>query len=232
MDIMFFVNKDHTKVNTFRALMSFGIIALICIFCMLFVDRTVLNIIYTEQPEKIRLLFEKITRLGKGDLWIIGSLCLAVLGFFIKHFTASPKTRNRLNSIRVYSLFILSSILFSGALLNIIKTIIGRMRPRYFITEGLYGFQPFNFDFGMNTFPSGHSQTIWAVMTALIILFPRYALIFVPFATLVAASRILVSAHFVSDVLMGSYMGFLLTFYVYTWFVRKGYISNKLKNEE
>ena len=107
-------------------------------------------------------------------------------------------------------------------MLNIVKTMIGRLRPRFFLATGTYDFQPFNFDFGMNTFPSGHSQTVWALMIALALLYPRFTIPFLSFAAVVAASRVLVSAHYFSDVLMGSYLGVILTLYLYTRFIRKG----------
>jgi undecaprenyl-diphosphatase len=61
-------------------------------------------------------------------------------------------------------------------------------------------------------------------MVSLAILYPRFSLPFIFCATVVAASRVLIGAHFVSDVIMGSYMGLILTFYLYTQFIRNGWL--------
>jgi membrane-associated phospholipid phosphatase len=117
------------------------------------------------------------------------------------------------------ALFVIFSVASAGILVNLLKFIIGRMRPRELLENGLSGFIPFNTDFGMNSFPSGHSQMVWSLTAALFLIFPRLWPVLFSFAAVVAASRFLASVHFVSDVVMGSYIGvvvpFLLKHYVY-----------------
>lgn len=221
---MLFLNKTHTRLNTPLIWGSFFLVLTLCLFSMIFIDRSVLLLVHKQLPTGWHIFFKKVTRFGKGDIWIGGSLVIAVGGYMLHRYGKKTALHERWRSVSRKASFVLVSLLVSGLLLNIVKTIIGRLRPRFFLAEGLYGFQPFNFDFGMNTFPSGHSQTIWAAMVSLSLLFPRFKIPFLLFAVLVAASRVFVSAHFVSDVLMGSYLGLLLTFYIYTRFVRKGYL--------
>lgn len=220
---MLFVNKDHTRLQASRVWTSFILILVLCLVCMLFVDRPILLLVYNELPDSWSRFFEWITLFG-GGIWITGSLCLALACYLLKRFTKEETRRKHYQTLYRKTLFVLSSILFSGLLLNIVKTMIGRLRPQYFLSDNLYGFQPFNFNFGMNSFPSGHSQTIWAVMVSLAILYPRFSLPFIFCATVVAASRVLIGAHFVSDVIMGSYMGMILTLYLYTRFIRNGWL--------
>ncbi len=222
---MLFLNKDGAGLQTVRIWMGFALVALICLFCVAFVDRTALLAVHEYLPAAARLFFEKVTRLGLAEVWLIPGVSLAAGGFLLGRSHNGRVRRPRAAGLGRQAAFFCSAIITSGLALNIIKTVIGRYRPRYFLADGIYGFQPFNFDFSMNTFPSGHSQTIWAAMIALSLLFPRGMYVFLPFAVLVAASRVLVEAHFVGDVLMGSYLGFILTLYVYVWFVRRGYLS-------
>jgi len=53
-------------------------------------------------------------------------------------------------------------------LVNLLKYLIGRIRPRHLFEQGLYGFSPLNTQWGMNSFPSGHSQAIFAAMAKLV----------------------------------------------------------------
>jgi membrane-associated phospholipid phosphatase len=81
----------------------------------------------------------------------------------------------------------------------------------------------------MNGIPSDHSQTVWAVATVVLLLVLRLsrervagsckvkaglalvAAAFLAGAATVAASRVLVHAHFVSDVIVGSAVGVVAT---------------------
>jgi len=210
-----------------RVWASLLLVLLLCLLCMLFIDRQVLLLVHHELPAPWQIIFNKITRLGEGYIWIPASCAAAAGGYLLQRHGKTSELRQLGGSFYRKGLFVFLSIIFSGLLLNIIKTMTGRLRPRFFLADSTYGFQPFNFDFGMNSFPSGHSQTIWALMISLSLLFPRFTIPYVAFAALVAASRVLVAAHYVSDVLMGSYLGTILTLYLYTWFIKKGYLARK-----
>lgn len=221
---MLFLNKEHTRLNLRQIWIGFFLVLLLCLLSMIFIDRAVLLLVHDQLPREWYIFFRKVSRLGKGDIWGGGSLLAALSGYALHRFGKNSTFRKKWLSVCRKASFVFVSLLASGVLLNVVKTMIGRMRPRFFLAESLYGFKPFNFDFGMNCFPSGHSQTIWAAMLSLSLLFPRFRILFFLFATLVASSRVFVSAHFVSDVLMGSYLGIAVTFYFYAWFVRKGYL--------
>ena len=186
-----------------------------------------LLLVHDDLPAQWQLFFRRITGLGEGNIWLTVSGAVAVIGYLLQRFGKSSAQRQRGRAFLAKGLFVFSSIIVSGLLLNIVKIMIGRLRPAYFLADSTYGFQPFNFAFGMNTFPSGHSQTIWALMISLSLLYPRFTIPFVTFAALVAGSRVLVSAHYLSDVLMGSYLGTVLTLYIYTRFIRKGFLTRK-----
>jgi membrane-associated phospholipid phosphatase len=210
-----------------RVWASLFLVLLLCVLCMLSVDRPVLLLVHNELPARWQRFFSSITWLGEGNIWLVISGAVAVIGFLLQRLGKSSTLQHRAKTFLTKGLFVFSSIVFSGLLLNIVKVVIGRLRPSFFLTDGTYGFQPFNFDFGSNTFPSGHSQAVWALMTSLSLLYPRITIPFLSFAALIAASRVLVSAHYLSDVLMGSYVGAILTLYLYTRFIKKGYLSRK-----
>ena len=224
---MFFLNKDHSRLLMVRVWVSLLVVLLLCLVCMVYIDRQVLLLVHHELPVRWQIVFNRITQLGEGYIWLSASGGAAAGGYLLRRQGKTQELRQLGESFYRKGLFVFLSIIFSGVLLNIFKTMIGRLRPRFFLADSTYGFQPFNFDFGMNSFPSGHSQTIWALMVSLALLYPRLTIPFVSFAALVAASRVLVAAHYVSDVLMGSYLGTILTLYLYTRFIKKGYLPRK-----
>jgi undecaprenyl-diphosphatase len=60
------------------------------------------------------------------------------------------------------------------------------------------------------SFPSGHSANAFAVATVLALTFPWAAPAAVALAASVAASRLVLGLHFLSDVVAGSILGFLI----------------------
>ena len=60
------------------------------------------------------------------------------------------------------------------------------------------------------SFPSGHSITAFAVATALGMFYPQLLICLLTAAVLIAASRIILGMHFLSDVLAGIGIGILL----------------------
>jgi len=114
------------------------------------------------------------------------------------------------------------AMLISGLAVVASKVVIGRFRPRYLFEDGTYGFDPFNFSFGMNCFPSGHSQAIWSAMIALWFIFPKYRWQCVAAAAVVSSTRFLLTVHYLGDVIMGSFVGIMLTVAAKHYFERRG----------
>ena len=97
--------------------------------------------------------------------------------------------------------------MLSGVIHHFIKIVLGRYRPRYLFSDNWYGINPLNFNIAHNSFPSGHTQTIFAITIGLTLLYPRLGIFLVPLAILVGISRVVLIAHYPSDVLFGAYLG-------------------------
>ena len=114
------------------------------------------------------------------------------------------------HQLKVYLLqliFITSAWLLSGVIHHAIKIVLGRYRPRYLFSENWYGINPLNINIAHNSFPSGHTQTIFAITIGLTLLYPRLGIFLVPLAVSVGISRVVLIAHYPSDVLFGAYLG-------------------------
>lgn len=162
-------------------------------------------------------------RFGQPEFYLGSALLIAAVCYFKGRKETEAATRERLAQYKTSALFVVFSILSAGAVVNIAKFILGRERPRGLFRDGTYGFEMFNFDFGMNSFPSGHSQMVFSLAIALWIIYPRYRVAYFLFAAAIAASRFLGSVHYISDVVMGTYVGIVVPLLLKSHFYdRKG----------
>jgi membrane-associated phospholipid phosphatase len=147
-------------------------------------------------------IFQWITELGKSTGYLIGFFLLFL---FYKYYRRRQIAANR-------ALFLFSTVALSGLTTDLIKPLVGRLRPKLLFEANLYGFDPFRIGYEYNSFPSGHATTVFALAVALSLFFPRWRLPFFSFAFVVGLSRIIVGAHYLSDVLAGAYVGAMTVF--------------------
>ena len=83
---------------------------------------------------------------------------------------------------------------------------LGRARPILLFQKQFYGFYGFHFDHNFWSFPSGHATTIMGLSFGLSILFPRYVKYFMLLGILVMTTRVILTQHFLSDVLIAAYL--------------------------
>lgn len=132
--------------------------------------------------------------IGYGLTLIVGALLLCIIGKFVnKKMYESGKV-----------LFI--SLISAGIVVQVIKHLIGRARPR--LTDNLVFIGP-SIRGGYDSFPSGHTTLAFCFAYILSRYYPRYKALFYGFAVLIGLERIEDMAHFPSDVLMGAVVGML-----------------------
>lgn len=147
-----------------------------------------------------------------GWLFCRGMVALALDG------GAAPRWRTYARSF----LYMLTALLVGGALVQILKFVFGRYRPKLWFTDGLYGLAIFHNQYipfsHTDSFPSGHSQAIFTAMTAMAVIYPAGRRFFFGLAVSVAISRVLLGLHFPSDILAGSVLGVVSALWVKGWF--------------
>jgi len=98
-------------------------------------------------------------------------------------------------------------------------------RPYYFLKDDPSFHKIANFTYHIsNSFPSGHTTSIFALMTIFALVYQQSKLVSVAFflcAILVAFSRIYLSQHFLIDVVAGSFIGVACAFGVFRIFNHK-----------
>jgi len=186
------------------AIAGAAIVALF-LFGMFFVDAAVTNAVM-RLPHWAKAFFDAITDYGKSGwfLWPLGLLFLAL--------TALPPVAPRFAQLVVAAIMVRVGFLFvaiglPSLFVTIIKRMIGRARPMVTGHVDPFVFSPFIWRSDYAGLPSGHTTTAFAVLVAFSTLWPRSRTIVLVYAVLIAMSRVVVTAHYTTDVLMGALVG-------------------------
>ena len=164
--------------------------------------------------------FTNITEVGSSG-WYFG---ICVFGFFILYFNKKLKIINIKNTNKKINFFVSSFvyILIAGIITQICKHVVGRPRPNYTDFEDGFGFNFFTIDSNYHSFPSGHSSTIFMVCLILCAILPKLKYFFFLLASVVALSRVVVGAHFFTDIVAGGLLS-LIVFKSLNFFLNKNY---------
>lgn len=140
----------------------------------------------------VRGLFAAVSRLGDGVFWY--TLVLS-LPFIYGQPALMPVLR-------------MAIVGFTGlALYKYLKSRLVRERPYISLT----GIVPGTKALDRYSFPSGHTLHAVSFTTLIVASFPELAWLCVPFALLVAMSRVVLGLHYPSDVLAGAVIGAALS---------------------
>lgn len=155
--------------------------------------------------------FRSITDLGKGAWYLWPCGVATILGAFLSRGQdVPPRYRRLFGYVGVRAFYIFAVIALSGIAANIIKPFVGRARPLLWLRDGIYGFDPFGHPYALwNSIPSGHTTTAFAFAFALAKLYPRATPVWYAYALCLALSRVMVDAHYLSDVCAGAMLAAL-----------------------
>jgi len=157
-------------------------------------------------------IFAFVTWFGQGGvvLYPCGGMLAAVL-CLRPELPSLAKQLDRL--IRQLSL-IFVTVASAGLVNDMLKIVFGRARPLLWVSGDMSGFDFFRYGAKFASFPSGHTATSVAAAIVFSDLFPRGRFVFATFAILIAASRIILDAHYVSDVIAGAVVGWIVARFI------------------
>lgn len=141
-----------------------------------------------QQRRLVRDIFSAVSKLGDGVFWY--ALILLLPAFF------GPEAI--LAAVRMAIVGVLGVLLY-----KYLKSRLVRERP-YISLAGIVAGTP---ALDRYSFPSGHTLHAVSFTILAVASFPQLAWLLVPFATLVAASRVVLGLHYPTDVAAGAVIG-------------------------
>jgi membrane-associated phospholipid phosphatase len=148
-------------------------------------------------------LFNEITDYGRSG-WFLWPAGILIIALAVLAATAQRFARLTIVSLIVRLEFIFIAIALPGLFVTIIKRLIGRVRPS---VVGPFAYVPFSWRPDYASMPSGHATTAFAVAVAIGAVWPRARPLLWLYALVIAASRVIIAAHYPSDVIAGACVG-------------------------
>jgi len=162
--------------------------------------------------------FNEITDFGKSN-WFL----FPIGGFIVLAAMLATPAMGRVANLVLTRLnarlgYVFVAIALPGLFVTILKRLIGRLRPSEL---GPYVYVPWSWNAAYASMPSGHATTAVAAAIAVGALWPKARVVMWVYAALILASRVIIQAHFVSDVLAAGFVGGFGAILVRNWFAAR-----------
>lgn len=216
--------EGPTPLHRLRRMMWSGLAPLLAlaIGLMPHIDLSVSQLMERAVTPNMHYFWQAVTDLGDGTVYIVAA---ALAFLFIprgKRLAAYRATRQKLEKLWRFCALMLAAMAGSAIILHLVKFAASRHRPSDFFRDGVAGFFPFTVTQRLDSFPSGHSQTIFVFMATLMIAFPRHWKLFLTIGAFTAVSRVVLLNHFPSDILIGAWFGAFFVFLLAPLILRRG----------
>ena len=163
--------------------------------------------------------FNEITDFGQSGWFLVPLAILVALTLLLAGPAAGRIGNLVLASLGVRFGYLFLAIALPGLFVTIVKRLIGRVRPS---DSGPFAYMPWSWRHEYASLPSGHSTTAFAAAVAIAALWPRARIPMLIYAVIIAASRVIITAHFVSDVVAAAFVGGFGAVLVRNWYAARG----------
>ncbi len=173
-------------------------------------------------PEWLIEALDQITDFGKSVWFLVPIAAVLATIAALTSPALAPMSRRALTVVAIRLGFLFLAIGLPGLCFALVKRLIGRARP---LVEGgadPFIYRPLGWNVEYASLPSGHAIDAFAVATALGALWPRARPLLWTYAAVIALSRVVLTAHFPSDVIAGAVVGVVGALLVRDWFAARG----------
>ncbi len=165
-----------------------------------------------------------LTSFGEGVEIMVGAGVTAIVIAALDPAGLTRRVRHGLVQTAGLAVFAFVSVAGSGLVTALIKNLYGRARPTNLLGESVFQLHASAFTSKFAAFPSGHATTAGASAVVLALIFPRFKGTILAFGAVVALTRIMLAAHFPSDVAAGFAIGAAFTLATARLLARRGVV--------
>jgi undecaprenyl-diphosphatase len=194
------------KALLWKRSLVFGVFSFNFVLIAFFVFDMPLGAQAASLPAWLRVLAGYLTVLGLSGWILSASAFIFLAGYAAIRVESDPKWKRRADTIKSMAAYVFVSVALSGLIANLLKRSLGRARPEHFTDGGIVHFAPFSGS-SFESFPSGHATTFGALAVCLCLLAPRFRFGFLIAGCWLAMTRVIIGAHYPSDVIAGFCFG-------------------------
>lgn len=202
---------DRKKLlrNCIYSILVGGLLTMLCFY---FFDRQLITWLAKHHTNTIKF-FDYSSKLPEIALLAPISIYVIVIIRF---------SFNLFSTLDQKALILANAIAITQYLKEILKLFFGRYWPSSWqvlfpslYNDKLYGFHFFHGGLQYQSYPSGHAATLLATFTTLWLLFPSWRWLYIILVSLGMVGVLGMNYHFISDLIAGSLLGFLVALYAY-----------------
>jgi membrane-associated phospholipid phosphatase len=205
-----------------RVIVSIALALVAIRLSVVFVDRPLAGMTGQIAPW-IKQLAQRVTQLGRPEYYLLPLGAAVLMLSLASRFSIGWRQRIRARGWALALGFVWLSVALSSLLNDLVKLIAGRPRPNFAAASPA----PFTFGYEFESFPSGHTAVAFALALSLALLWPRWRWPLLIFAIAVAASRVLLSAHYLADVIGGALVAWLMVTWLSSHLADRGLVFRR-----
>ena len=195
-------DEGHRRLDALAILAVMGLIVTVAIQADEAAARGVHSL-----PAWVKAVFGQITYLGlSGYMFTLTGLTL-IGALLARGWGRGPRFDRACLFVAERAGFLIAVLAVSGIASQVIKHLFGRARPSLIDLVGPFHFDMLALKSTYASMPSGHAVTAFAMAVSLGWMAPRLRWPLLGLALLIAVSRVVISAHYPSDVIAGAGLG-------------------------
>lgn len=179
----------------------------VCVVLVLFVDLPLATWMATGAWNETDRAFKLIGQMGRAEGWVAAAVLAYLAATWARRRRPEGPRAEWYRWLSRHLNLLFGTLLGTTVIIHLLKNGVARFRPELWYRYREYGFGwPFDEGFPADSFPSGHTQTAFSVAAVVALMAPRWRVPAFLLAGLVALSRLVNGAHYLSDTVAGAFI--------------------------